>query len=188
MPRYVAFLRGINIGKRRLPMSQLMQAFEALGFDQVATFISSGNVIFSSRKSPTTIEDITEKYLEETLGYPVDTFVRDARRVIEIGDSTPFKDEAPAAASNDFNHAKNGTLHVGFFKSPLPCELAARMSKIQTDVDKFTVTGSEYFWHCQVGVSESKVWTLPEVRALELPTSSMRNMTSIRKLIAKHLV
>ncbi len=48
MPRYIAFLRGINLGKRRLPMSQLRSSFEELGFSDVKTFIASGNVVFSS--------------------------------------------------------------------------------------------------------------------------------------------
>ena len=39
MQRYIAFLRGINLGKRRLPMSQLRDLFEELGFDDVDTFI-----------------------------------------------------------------------------------------------------------------------------------------------------
>ena len=58
MPRYVAFLRGINVGKRRLPMGQLKSAFQAMGFAEVSTFIASGNVIFSSKKSPEAIEAI----------------------------------------------------------------------------------------------------------------------------------
>ena len=46
MQRYIAFLRGINLGKRRLPMSQLRDLFEELGFDDVDTFIASGNIVF----------------------------------------------------------------------------------------------------------------------------------------------
>ena len=49
MPRYVAFLRGINLGKRRPPMSELKRLFEELGFTNVATFIASGNVLFETK-------------------------------------------------------------------------------------------------------------------------------------------
>jgi uncharacterized protein (DUF1697 family) len=45
LQRYIAFLRGINLGKRRLPMSQLKALFEELGFREVETFIASGNVV-----------------------------------------------------------------------------------------------------------------------------------------------
>ena len=53
MQRYIAFLRGMNLGKRRLPMSRLKELFEELGFNDVETFIASGNVLFSSKvKNP----------------------------------------------------------------------------------------------------------------------------------------
>jgi uncharacterized protein (DUF1697 family) len=45
LQRYIAFLRGINLGKRRLPMSQLKALFEELGFREVETFIASANVV-----------------------------------------------------------------------------------------------------------------------------------------------
>jgi len=48
MTRYVAFLRGINLGKRRVKMEQLRRHFEGFGLENVATFIASGNVVFDS--------------------------------------------------------------------------------------------------------------------------------------------
>jgi len=184
MPRYVAFLRGINLGNRRIPMSELRSVFENIGFDQVETFIASGNVIFSSRKSPATIERTLEKHLEEAFGFPVDTFLRGAKEVIALNDKPPFLKKIQPTGAN----AGEGILHVGFFKSPLQPELADRLNNIRTDVDRIFVTGREYFWRSELGVSQSKIWKLPEVRALNLPSSTMRNITSIRKLIAKHLV
>jgi hypothetical protein len=59
---------------------------------------------------------------------------------------------------------------------------------VRTASDEFRVTGREYYWLCRTLTHESKVWTLPEIKALNLPTATMRNLTSIRKLIAKHLV
>ena len=56
MKRYVALLRGINIsGKNKVPMSELKKCFEKLAFEEVKTYLNSGNVIFSSN------EDNTEK-------------------------------------------------------------------------------------------------------------------------------
>ncbi|MEI9865947.1 MAG: DUF1697 domain-containing protein [Limisphaerales bacterium] len=65
MPRYIAFLRGMNLGKRRLPMSRLKELFEELGFDDVATFIASGNVLFSSKiKNTKSLESQIAEHLE----------------------------------------------------------------------------------------------------------------------------
>ena len=51
MKRYIAFLRGINIsGKNKISMAELKKGFEELGFQEVKTYLNSGNVIFSSEK------------------------------------------------------------------------------------------------------------------------------------------
>ena len=52
MPRYVALLRGINVGgKHPIKMADLRACFEEQGFDDVATYIQSGNVLFGSTAS-----------------------------------------------------------------------------------------------------------------------------------------
>jgi uncharacterized protein (DUF1697 family) len=178
MARYIAFLRGINLGKRRLPMSQLKALFEELGFDEVETFIASGNVLFSSRvKQASQLEAQIARHLEESLGYAVDTFVRTAEEVAAIGNAKVFPEDGKAGI----------TIHVGFLhKEPAP-DVARKFAAVRTEEDEFRVRGREYYWLCRVRTSDSKVWALPEMKALRLPTSSMRNMTSIRKLITKHI-
>jgi len=51
MVKYAAFLRGVNIGSRKVAMQELQQVFESLGFKNVKTFIASGNVIFETNDS-----------------------------------------------------------------------------------------------------------------------------------------
>ena len=76
MQRYIAFLRGINLGKRRLAMSRLKALFEKLGFRDVETFIASGNVLFSCKATDTSaLESRIAKHLHASLGYEVDTSV-----------------------------------------------------------------------------------------------------------------
>lgn len=49
MKRYITFLRGVNIsGKNKVPMAELKNGFEEIGFSEVRTYLNSGNVIFSS--------------------------------------------------------------------------------------------------------------------------------------------
>jgi uncharacterized protein (DUF1697 family) len=178
MPRYIAFLRGMNLGKRRLPMSRLKELFEELGFDDVETFIASGNVLFSSKIRKTqSLESQIAEHLENALGYQVDTFVRTTEEVTAIGGAKIFPEDGRKAI----------TIHVGFLQHKFPDELARKLVAVRTADDEFHVTGREYYWLCRIRTNESNVWTLPEIRALKLPTSTMRNMTSIRKLIAKHL-
>jgi uncharacterized protein (DUF1697 family) len=75
MPRYVAFLRAINVGGRTVTMERLRALFSDIGFSNVETFIASGNVIFDSKSAaPTTLEKDIERQLEASLGYSVATF------------------------------------------------------------------------------------------------------------------
>lgn len=176
--RYVAFLRGINLGKRRPLMSRLRELFEELKFSDVETFIASGNVLFTGREQKIApLEARIAAHLEKSLGYPVDTFVRTAEEVATIGRTHIFPEEEKEGA----------TVHVGFLHGKLPAKTAHALGAIKTDDDEFLVRGYDYYWLCRVRVSESKVWSSPALKALRLPSSSMRNLTTIRKLIAQHL-
>ncbi len=178
MQRYIAFLRGINLGKRRLPMSQLKDLFEELGFHDVKTFIASGNVVFSSKvKDASQLESQIAEHLGASLGYDVDTFVRTAEEVATIGRTRVFPGDGQAGV----------TIHVGFLQRKLAPEVAQKFAAVRSDDDEFRVIGREYYWLCLVRTSDSKVWIRSEIKALRLPTSTMRNMTSLRKLIAKHI-
>lgn len=176
MGGYIAFLRGINLGQRRLKMGDLAGLFTQLKFRNVATFIASGNVIFDSpARDSAKLERQIEQHLEASLGYAVDTFVRSRAELAAIATSTPFP-----AADMDAAFAVN----VGFLKQPLPAEIARRLAACRTAVDAFHVQGREFYWLCRIRTSESEVWASPALRALKLPTSSMRNLTTVRKLAA----
>lgn len=177
--RYVALLRGINLGKRRPPMTELKALFEELGFEDVATFIASGNVVFASQSSnAAALETQIEKHLASSLGYEVSTFVRRADEIIAVANTKAFREQDQAGM----------TVHVCFMREPLAPALARALENIRTELDAFRVIGREFYWLCRSPKStDSKVWDEPEMKKLKLPVGTMRNMTSIRKLIAKHL-
>lgn len=176
MARYVAFLRGINLGRRRPAMSELKALFEQLRLAEVATFIASGNVIFSTAaKDTAALERRIEKHLEKSLGYPVDTFIRSEAEVAAIASSSPF-----ATITGEY-HA----IHVGMLHEKLSRETATGLIACRTEHDLFEADGREFYWMCRIRTNESNVWSSPHMKALRLPTMTMRNMTSIRKLAAK---
>ena len=91
MPKYIAFLRAINVGGHTVKMDHLSKLFEGLGFSSVETFIASGNVIFdTTAKNTATLEKKIAEHLEKSLGYPVDTFLRTIQEVGEIEKRSPF--------------------------------------------------------------------------------------------------
>jgi uncharacterized protein (DUF1697 family) len=91
MPNFVALLRGINVGGRNLiPMAALRACFEQLGFDDVATYIQSGNIVFASaeRRTPTLVVRI-EELLSATFDYDASVVVRSRTQMRSIVDRAP---------------------------------------------------------------------------------------------------
>jgi len=159
-------------------MSRLKALLEELGFSDVATFIASGNVIFSSEmKDRGELETLIAKHLERSLGYRVDTFVRTTDEVGEIARMKTFPEEGQEQI----------TVHVGFLHEALTPEIARKLAAVRTPDDEFRVREREFYWLTRARVSDSKVWRSPAIKSLRLPTSSLRNMTSLRKLFAKHI-
>ncbi len=98
MTRCVAFLRGINVGGHRLiPMETLQQLFASMGFDNVKTYIQSGNVIFGTGENVDHfLEQRIEKALQQALGYEVPVLLRTVAAVEEIVRHNPFEAELTA--------------------------------------------------------------------------------------------
>lgn len=89
MPRYVAFLRGVSPMNARMP--DLKRCFEAAGFTDVRTILSSGNVVFSARAaSPDALARRAEKAMAAGLERTFGTFVRPAKHLQELLESNPF--------------------------------------------------------------------------------------------------
>jgi uncharacterized protein (DUF1697 family) len=89
MGRFVALLRGINVGgNKKVPMPVLKKVFEANGFANVRTLLASGNVVFEGNKS--TLHAIPAA-LERTFKFPIDTIVVPLESVTEIVRADPFK-------------------------------------------------------------------------------------------------
>ena len=81
------------------------------------------------------------------------------------------------------------TIHVGFLARPLSPAQHRGLIACHSDANVFAVEGREYYWLCRrIKSHESKIWTSPEFKALRLPSSSMRNLTTMRKLAALYPV
>lgn len=177
--KYVAFLRGIGLGKRRPQGAQLASIFETIGHADVATFIASGNVVFDAKgRDSSALEKSASEALEKELGYQVDVFVRTARDVVAIAASTPFPDEDPSAIN----------LHVAFLSAKPSPEATKALIAVRSAYDRFSVMGRELYWLCRGPLSASKVWERPDVKSIRLPNSTMRNITTLKRLTAKYLV
>jgi len=88
--KYVALLRGINVGKgARVPMKTLKSLFEGLGLSNVVTYLNSGNVVFESEHSAAELTQLIEDELERAFGEKIPTLVKTSTQMIEIAESIP---------------------------------------------------------------------------------------------------
>ena len=178
MPKYVAFLRAINVGGHTVKMDQLRSLFEALSFSNVQTFIASGNVIFDSKsKSTKALEKKIESHLQDALGYEVATFIRTTSELAVIADYKPFPDEELKADGN--------ALYIGFLADEPGGEAKRKVLSLTTKADEFHVHGRELYWLCRTKISESEVSGALLAKALGAQTT-LRNSTTVKKLAAKY--
>lgn len=108
MPRYVAFLRGVSPMNARMP--ELKRAFEAAGFSDVRTLLSSGNVAFSARKAaPKSLELRAERAMPSELDRSFATTVRPAAHLQALIQSEPFAEfELPPKAKRVITFLRTG--------------------------------------------------------------------------------
>ena len=174
MPKYVAFLRAINVGGHTVKMDSLRQMFEAIGFANVSTFIASGNVIFDSKsKNTKALERKIEDYLQLTLAYSVATFLRSTSELAEIAGYRPFKDF-------DLN-VKVPALYIGFISSDPSDESKKKIHSFTSKVDEFHVAGREVYWLCRTKFSDSNISSALLEKTLGMQ-ATFRNSTTVRKI------
>ncbi|MGQ0588355.1 MAG: DUF1697 domain-containing protein [Sphingosinicella sp.] len=94
MGRMVALLRAVNVGGRKLPMAELRELCGELGWREVATYIQSGNVVFSADGKPDALEAALEDAIREGYGYDAPVVVRAAAQWRRCAPANPFPDAA----------------------------------------------------------------------------------------------
>jgi uncharacterized protein (DUF1697 family) len=179
MPRYIAFLRAVNVGGRVVKMTQLKQIFESAGFTKVETFIASGNVIFSTRAAavPPMVRKI-ETALRKELGYEVPVLVRtDAEVAALAARKYVVFSEAEVAAAH--------SLSVGMLHEPLSKAAAGALVSFSTDVEQFRTHDREIYMLMLRPTLESSFSLRKLEKALQADTT-FRNVNTIERLAKKY--
>jgi uncharacterized protein (DUF1697 family) len=177
MPRFIAFLRAINVGGHNVTMEKLRRLFEKLGFDDVETFIASGNVIFSSTNEDTeALERTIDECLHEALGYEVKTFLRTESELAAIAKHRPFKTSQLQSA---------GAICVGFLAEPLTAEATRSLMALRNEIDDFHVHGREVYWLCKLKQSDSKFSNLVFEKTSKVRIT-FRGINTVDRLAVKY--
>jgi uncharacterized protein (DUF1697 family) len=175
MNRYVAFLRGMNLGGRRITNESLRSHFEELGCEGVATSRASGNVVFAKAGRPAELTAQLEQGLGEALGYEVPVFLRSERQLLAIAAQEPF-DAKQLAAS------KGKPQVVFLVKKPSPA--SKRALALSSAADLLALDGRELYWLPEGGLSESDLdhKALAEI----LGPMTIRTKGTVDQIAAKH--
>ncbi|MGH9928324.1 MAG: DUF1697 domain-containing protein [Pyrinomonadaceae bacterium] len=178
MPKYIAFLRAINVGGHTVKMDYLRSLFEALGLTRVETFIASGNVIFDSpSRSTKALEARIETSLHQALGYAVATFIRSTSELADIASYKPFPDAELNAAGH--------SLYIGFMTARPSDAAKLKLLSSATKVDDFHLHAREVYWLCRTKFGDSEFSGARLEKTLGMPVT-LRNSTTVKKLAAKY--
>ncbi len=175
MQAYVAMLRGINLGSRnRVPMAGLRTLASSLGFDDIRTYVQSGNLVFSSDVARSQIAPTLAKGIHNTFDVDVPVLVRTKEELVGTCTSNPFADEGLVP------HNQPALFHVTFLDGiPDPgrvdgiADLAVRY-----DPDTFRVVGSDIFLSIPGGYGETKLTNALFEKRLGVPATT-RNWKSV---------
>ena len=179
MTRYIAFLRAINVGGRTVKMDRLRALFQELGYSNVETFIASGNVIFESANEDShALEHQIETHLQESLGWPVDTFIRSASDVETIAAYQPFGASEPVDGS---------TIYISFLPAHLSTEQQEALPPFLGIVDDIHVNDREIYLLFRKKISESGFSGAALEKAVGV-ASTMRNRNTLQRLAKKYPV
>jgi uncharacterized protein (DUF1697 family) len=143
----IALLRGINIGPRqRVSMPELRALIERLGHTDVETLVQSGNVVFSARAKPATLESQLEQAIEEELGVDPKVVVRTRDELAAAIEACPF--DVPDDPRN---------LHVTFLSGAPDAAAVEKLEAIDVGGDRLAFTGREIYILYTDGMGRSEL-------------------------------
>lgn len=177
MPSYVAFLRGMNLGGRRIKNDELREEFEALGFADVACFRASGNVVFSAKGGEAKLASEIEAGLGEALGYEVPVFLRSAEELRGIATLEPF--DAAARKSS------KGKVQIVFLLKKPAASARKKALALAGDDDRLAIEGRQLYWLPKGGLSESDL-DLKGIGA-SLGLTTIRTKGTVEQVVSKYL-
>jgi len=171
--KHAAFLRAINVGgKNKLPMKDLAAIFVAAGCRDVATYIQSGNVVFSAAATVLKkLPQVISQRIADEFGFRVPVIVRSHEELAAIVRGNPFLQAGEAEKM----------LHVVFLADLPGAEAVAKLDPQRSPPDRFTVQGREIFLHLPNGGGGTKltnVWMDSKLSTI----STVRNWATVLRL------
>jgi uncharacterized protein (DUF1697 family) len=172
--RHIALLRGINLGAtNRIAMPELRELLAEAGFEDVRTYLQSGNVVLTSRAGPDKVARKCERVIADRLGLEIPAVVRSRDELAEVVKRNPLG----KVATNPKRY------QVSFLDGELDSQVVEKLDAAALPSERVVVIGREiYAWHPE-GVARSKLWAQLAGRGLGV-TATARNWTTVTSLLA----
>jgi uncharacterized protein (DUF1697 family) len=172
VPRFVALLRGVNVGQNMLRMERLRDLCAEMKLKNARTYVQSGNIVFEADGTPAKWAEALERRLRGETRLPVTVIVRTAKEIGEVLANNPFLKEKGIDTAR---------LHVTFLQEAPEKSMVERLANIKAGVDRFRWLGREIYLHCPNGYGTSKLSNGPIEKALTLRATT-RNWNTVNKL------
>jgi len=173
MGRFVALLRGINVGGRaKLPMTELRALCGGLGWTGVETYIQSGNIVFEAMGEAPALEAALEDALGQRFGFAPAVMVRSAAQWQQHEAANPF----PEAAAETPN-----LVLMGLTKLPPAPEAATSLQARAVHGERVALAGGALWFHYRAGVGTSKLSPALIDRLAGSPLTA-RNWRTVEKI------
>jgi uncharacterized protein (DUF1697 family) len=174
VPKHIVLLRGVNIGSRnRVAMPKLRDVLGEAGFDDVTTYVQSGNVVLSAKGPADQVARRCERLIAEHFGLDISVVVRTRAQLARVVERNPLA-----------NVAKDPKRYqVSFLTGKLSADVIRKLEGVAAPTERFVVDGREvYAWHPE-GAARSKLWAMLAGRDLGV-TATSRNWTTVTSLLA----
>jgi uncharacterized protein (DUF1697 family) len=173
MTNHILLLRGINLAARnRIAMADLRGALEDAGFDDVRTYLQSGNVVLSSTAKADDVVRKAKRLIAKEFGLDIAVVGRTRPQLAKVVDLNPLK----KVATNPKRY------QVSFLEAKATRELMRRVEEAAVATEQVVAVGREiYAWHPD-GVARSQLWALLGGQRLGV-TATSRNWTTVTRLL-----
>jgi len=168
--RFVAFLRAVNVGNRRVALATARRVLVGLGFDQVGSYANSGNLLFSATGKPSDHEVVIRAALEAEFGFELTTFVRTASQVKALATAKPF-----GVIASGHTHFALLTLR------PLTATEKRAVEALSNDHDEVVVVGRDVHWLIRSRSPETTLGPKRWLQALPDNPTTARNTTMLAR-------
>ncbi len=173
MQTYIALFRGINVGgKNRLPMKELVPLLQDLGYQNIRTYIQSGNVVFESEGDPEQFSDQISQAVESQCGFAPQVLLLTLDEFEEAINNNPFPQ----------GQSQPKTLHLGFLANEPEAPRLEDIEKLKSPTESFLLKGKVFYLYALDGIGRSKLAANSE-RLLGVPMTD-RNWNTVMNIQA----